>query len=345
MMLLQPSTFGKTCRCFTRSARRAPLLRLGLIALMAALALGAGARQAAAFRGARVGDALDDQAYLDQLNLTLADVQANLSSVQYYLPLGSLHDSYDPTWQLVLDSAQALASDADEIQTLSPPDRFAAAQASLVGSIGQISDSAGSAVNAYEDGDTATAQRALIELNDATIALLQARSVSPAGAATPPATAGTPPPPSNLSIGDGTSASAPAALGAPLNVGPGWQVRVLTVDFDAWQAILRADPSNSAPARGERMVLIQVSVTNEGSAPDRLRYSDFAVTGASGERYLPFATNTTCGDVPAQLDVTLAPGVSAVGNICVQAPSHEANLELVSNYHLDGAGARFFAVQ
>jgi hypothetical protein len=325
---------------------RRGLGRLVLAGVMLSLVLSLGARRASAAGRVRLGDALDDQAYLDQLNLTLADVQANLANVQYYLPLGSLNDSYDPTWQLVQDSAQALASDADQIQSLSPPDALAPAQDSLMRSIQQASESAGAAVDAFQAGDTSTADQALISLNDASSALLRARASLPgapsAQAAVPLAA---PSPSSSLQTGDGSSALAPAALAAPVNVGPGWQVRVTGVNFDAWPQIEQTDAFNTPPAQGYRMVLVQLDVSNDGTGPDRLRYSDFALTGASGQLYLPFATDSSCGDVPEQLDASVPPGGVAQGAVCVQTPVGETNLELVSNYHLNASGARYFVLR
>src|SRR6266699_2290542 len=103
--------------CQTRSRTTPALLRrlavaVGALALLAlpcpALAGGTGNTAAAL--------------YLDQAGAILADARANIDSLQFYLPLGSIKDPNDPTWDLAEQAAEALSEDAGALRALEPPE-------------------------------------------------------------------------------------------------------------------------------------------------------------------------------------------------------------------------------
>lgn len=288
----------------------------------------------------------DEQLYTEQLLLALSDVKPNLDSIQYYLPLASHNDPYDPTWGIVGDAANNLASDADLLSTLTPPAADAAQHAALVASLQAAADAANTAAAALSSGDDASGAAALIALNDALVRYKQARVLLPGLEPQPPLSVPTRAlPDSTLQDGDGSSPGAPAALGTRVATATGWSIAVSSVDADAWPRLQTANALNEPPSARQRLLLVTVDVTNNGSSAGMLRYADFAVRGASGRVYYPFSPDASCGVVPAQLDAQLAPGAGAQGSVCFRIPAGETDLELVTDIRLPAADARYLALQ
>jgi hypothetical protein len=123
--------------------------------------------------------------YLSQAQPALADAQTNLQNLQYYLPLASVNDANDPTWDLAQEAADAAKEDADMLATLDPPDPLAAVNAALVSALDDASASADQAIIDLSSGDTAAGQLDLQALNAAIDALANAASSLPQPRATP----------------------------------------------------------------------------------------------------------------------------------------------------------------
>ena len=82
----------------------------------------------------------------------LSDAQSNLDMLRYYLPLGSVKDTNDPTWTLAGQAAEALEDDGDLLQTLSPPTSLAPANAQLSDALQRAADSASLAIDELSAG-------------------------------------------------------------------------------------------------------------------------------------------------------------------------------------------------
>jgi hypothetical protein len=136
-------------------------------------------------------DSPDSAVYLDQVQGVLSDARSNLDAVDYYLPLGSLKDQYDPTWDLVAQAATSLGQDAQALKTLSPPPALADLNAVLLDSITQIADAASAAADALSRGDVRQGRLAELRLNDAEtlfsqgLAELSPKLANPIGTADP----------------------------------------------------------------------------------------------------------------------------------------------------------------
>jgi hypothetical protein len=106
--------------------------------------------------------------YLSQATPVLADAQANLDSLQFYLPLGSSIDANDPTWNTAELATEALQGDADALKILAPPDSYSATNADLVSSLSRAAASAEKAIDSLSSGETDAGNAALATLDDST---------------------------------------------------------------------------------------------------------------------------------------------------------------------------------
>jgi hypothetical protein len=105
--------------------------------------------------------------YLSQAAPLIADAQANLDSLKYYLPLGSEKDANDPTWSTAELSAEALQGDADALKLLDPPDDLTTTNAALVASLTQAGTSAETAIEALSSGNSMDGSAALATFTNA----------------------------------------------------------------------------------------------------------------------------------------------------------------------------------
>ncbi len=111
------------------------------------------------------------------------------------------------------------------------------------------------------------------------------------------------------------------------------EIRILSADFDAWSQVAATNQFNDAPLAGNRMILVQLEVTNLSPAyrdePRSISSSDFRLTGSYGVVYAPFETMVRCGVIPDELDWEIFTGATVSGNFCVQAPEDETDFLLV----------------
>ncbi len=135
------------------------------------------------------------------------------------------------------------------------------------------------------------------------------------------------------------SRSAPIAFGDRVTATDGLEVRVVSVDFDAWAVVQAENQFNQPPEAGMRMILISLEVTNHAPAyvdvPRSVSSSSFRLVGNRGIVYAPFETNNRCGVIPDEMNWELFTGATVSGNVCVQAPVDESEFRLV---YLPGAG-------
>ena len=156
---------------------------------------------------------------------------------------------------------------------------------------------------------------------------LAATHLAPSGRRDPVTT----PSPGPSDPGPRTSRESPVPLGQTWATPDGLLIRVIAVDFDAWERVRAENQFNSPPAEGMRMVLVSVEVTNtgEGETPRRIRSSDYRLVGDRGIVYTPFDTATRCGVIANELDWDLFGNATVTGNICIVAPQDEDTLRLI----------------
>ncbi|MBX3050398.1 MAG: DUF4352 domain-containing protein [Caldilineaceae bacterium] len=128
------------------------------------------------------------------------------------------------------------------------------------------------------------------------------------------------------------SRTAPVPLGQPWSTPDGLIIRVLGVNFDAWEIVLAENQFNDPPGEGMRMVLAEVEVTNASgdvATPRQIDDSDYLVVGDRGVIYTTYATETRCGVIPKELDRELFDGATVSGSVCVIAPQDEDDFRLI----------------
>jgi len=129
-----------------------------------------------------------------------------------------------------------------------------------------------------------------------------------------------------------TSRQTPVPVGQTWPTSDGLVIRVLEVDFDAWQRVMAENRFNDPPAEGMRMVMVGVEVTNATDntvTPRRVDSSDYRIVGDRGIIYTPFESNTRCGVIPNELDQEIFADATVTGNVCVVAPQDEEQLQLI----------------
>ncbi len=107
----------------------------------------------------------------------------------------------------------------------------------------------------------------------------------------------------------------------------GMQVRVVSVDYDAWPEIKAGNPYYSPPAVGNWFTGVRVEVVNvEGSDSEAAYVYDgqFSLVGDAGIAY-----TGSCVGEPDELNASLYRGGSAVGNVCKEVRGGDGNLLLV----------------
>jgi hypothetical protein len=132
---------------------------------------------------ARAEDDSDSMAlYLDQALPLLADARANLESLSFYLPLGSVDDANDPTWTLASQSAESLRDDAEGLQALSPPTSLSSVNDQLIDVLRTASENGNRAVDELSAGQHAVAENDVAQLETAISVFDRARSSLPSTA-------------------------------------------------------------------------------------------------------------------------------------------------------------------
>jgi hypothetical protein len=138
--------------------------RLRLLLILGPLVFAVCAQVPIAYAG---GSQLDAALYLSQAQPVLDDARMNIDSLQFYLPLGSLKDADDPTWNSAEEAAEALAADAGALRVLNLPESLTAVNSGLSDVLARASAGAESAVSSLSEGDVRGGQRALAAFNEA----------------------------------------------------------------------------------------------------------------------------------------------------------------------------------
>ena len=104
-----------------------------------------------------------------------------------------------------------------------------------------------------------------------------------------------------------------------------WELKVESVDWDAWPEIEAENRFNDPPAAGNKFVLIGISVRNSGNEADS--FSSYQVS-AVGSRAVEYRTFTdSCGVIPDDFEdfIRIFPGGELQGNICYEVVSSDIN--------------------
>jgi hypothetical protein len=137
----------------------------------------------------------------------------------------------------------------------------------------------------------------------------------------------------------------PVPLGHALTVPPGWEIKVLSVDWDAWPEVQAENMFNDPPQSGYRMIMVRVSAKNvqSGGDTDLVWDVDFAFVGSQNVVRKPF--DPSCGVIPDDIWAELFPGGRTEGNVCFQAPTTETGLLMIAEFSWSDQDRRYFALQ
>jgi hypothetical protein len=104
-------------------------------------------------------------------------------------------------------------------------------------------------------------------------------------------------------IGPGSSRANPVPLGKPGSLRNGWTLTITSVNADATNAILAADPANKAPLAEFQYVLVSISALYNGAGSSHLTPgTSFHAIGESG--FAHSTSNSFCGTLPSpNLDI------------------------------------------
>ncbi len=162
--------------------------------------------------------------------------------------------------------------------------------------------------------------------------------------ATDPSSGDEPPP-----TGPGANRAEAVPPGDAVLTPDGLEVTVTDVDDDAWPLIESESMFNEQPAEGNRMVMISVSVTNRATAEESQQVSsgDFLLTGSNNSVYEPYSQETSCGQIPDEIQAELFPGGATTGNVCFQIPEEETDLILIAEFafSFDQNDRRYLALE
>ena len=101
-----------------------------------------------------------------------------------------------------------------------------------------------------------------------------------------------------------------------------WELKVISVDTDAWPEIDAENQFNDPPAAGNKFVMVQIEVRNRGSASDRFSASLSAV-GTRAVEYTTFGNS--CGVIPNRFPslTRIFSGGTLKGNICFEVQTSD----------------------
>lgn len=149
--------------------------------------------------------------------------------------------------------------------------------------------------------------------------------------------------------GPGTSRSEAVPRGDAVLTPDALEVTVTDVKDDAWPLIETESVFNEPPAEGNRMVMITVSVSNLATDDQSQRISsgDFLLTGSNNSVYDQYSQETSCGQIPDEIQAELFPGGAATGTVCFQIPEEETGLVLIAElgFSFDQEGRRYLALE
>jgi len=148
--------------------------------------------------------------------------------------------------------------------------------------------------------------------------------------------------------GPGSSRGNPATLGTSVRTPDDREVRVASVDLDAWPIVEAESQFNDPPATGKRMALVTVSVTYSGTGDETVFVSsnEFSLTGSRSVVYNSFDDGVYCGSIPSELNGELFSGGTLEGNVCFQYPEDEMNLILIVEpaFSFESSDRRYLAL-
>jgi hypothetical protein len=122
----------------------------------------------------------------------------------------------------------------------------------------------------------------------------------------------------------------------------GVEARAAAVEVNATNTILQMSPANEQPRPGHLYLLVELEITNGSSRPVQPL---IAVVGRSGIQLPATDPATGCGALTDPLPTgELAPGASAVGNVCWQVPWTDLG-RLVLVIDRDGAVGNGIAIK
>jgi hypothetical protein len=197
---------------------------------------------------------------------------------------------------------------------------------------------------------TVAAQNRQIAELQATVAALQKQAqTTPAPmvktvvvTVTPPPTPSPSPTPSPTPVVAGTRDN-PLPIGTAVDLGDGWQLKVLSVQPNATQAVLAANQFNKRPPADHQFFIAQVQATFTGSGSAKFDGGfRLRTVGASAVSYSTF--NDSCGVIPNELpDSETFTGGTIIGNLCWDIRSSDAgSLVLYDNPFLGGNKPRVY---
>ena len=102
-----------------------------------------------------------------------------------------------------------------------------------------------------------------------------------------------------------------------------WELKTLSVDWDAWPEIEAENQFNDPPDAGHTFVLIEISIRNRGTEPDNFQSYGISAVGARAVEYRTFTDS--CGVIPGDFeDITrIFSGGELQGNICYEVASSD----------------------
>ena len=144
---------------------------------------------------------------------------------------------------------------------------------------------------------------------------------------------------------DGRTRENAVRFGHMLEVPPGWEIKVLDVDWDAWPEVHEENMFNDPPETGYKMIMVKLSAKNvqSGSETDLVSEGDFAFVGSQNVVREPF--DPSCGVIPDDLWAELFHGGKTEGNVCFQAPTSETGLMMIAQFSWSDEDRRYFALQ
>lgn len=197
---------------------------------------------------------------------------------------------------------------------------------------------------------TITAQNQQIADLQATVAALQKQvQTTPAPVVktvvvtvTPQPTPSPRPTPSPTPVVAGTRDN-PVPIGTTVDLGDGWQLKVLSVQPNATQAVLARNQFNARPPADHQFLIAQVQATFTGSGSSKFDGGfRLRAVGASAVSYSTF--EDSCGVIPNELpDSETFTGGTITGNLCWDIRSADAgSLVLYDNPFLDSKQQRVY---
>ena len=114
-----------------------------------------------------------------------------------------------------------------------------------------------------------------------------------------------------------------------------WELKVTSVDRDAWPEIEAESDFNDPPDSGNKFVLIAVEVRNRGTTADSFSAHGLSMVGSRNVEYEGSVLNCNINSLPNEFDYSarIFPNGTATGTICHEVMASETNsLVLFGDY-------------